>query len=212
MGAATTELRHLCRTLISAEDEADLAFMGRRVRGEIFFARRWILVEGPSEYLLLHALARAFNWPLDQHGVAVIDFQNNGNAGVYPGLADGFGIPWNMLTDGDAESEKFRAQILKRGFTDSDIAGRFNTLPRPNTLEDQLLVDGHEALLREILAQIGSPGALTCPLDEFRARLKNAKTGYMSALAPRIAVDPALAARMPAAFVELVQGLKAGTV
>jgi hypothetical protein len=32
------------------------------------------------------------------------------------------------------------------------------------------------------------------------------------ALAPRIAVDPALATRMPAAFVQLVQGLRAGTV
>jgi putative ATP-dependent endonuclease of the OLD family len=212
MRAAVIELRHSCRTLASAEDEADLAFMGRRVRGEIFFARRWILVEGPSEYLLLHALGRAFEWSLDQHGVAVIDFQNNGNAGVYPALAEGFGIPWHMVTDGDAESEKFRAQILKRGFTDADIVGRFITLPAPNTLEDQLLSDGHEALLREMMAQTGSPGVLSCPPDEFRARLKNAKTGYMSALAPRIAADPALAARMPAAFVALVQGLRAGTV
>lgn len=210
--AAVADLRHLCRYLVSQDDERDLAFMGRRIRGEIFFARRWILVEGPSEYLLIHALGRAMNWPLDRHGVAVIDFQNNGNAGIYPALAEAFGIPWRMITDGDAESAKFKAQILKRGFTEADIAGKFSTLPQPNSLEDQLLADGHEQLLRTVLDENGSPNALGCPLDEFRRRLKNAKTGYMAALAPRITADPGLAARMPAPFVALVQALKDGAL
>ncbi|WP_158670435.1 ATP-dependent nuclease, partial [Bradyrhizobium guangdongense] len=49
-------LRHSCRTLPSADDEMELGFHGRRVRGEIFFARRWILVEGVTEYLLVHAI------------------------------------------------------------------------------------------------------------------------------------------------------------
>jgi putative ATP-dependent endonuclease of OLD family len=210
--AAVADLRHLCRSLVSRDDETELAFMGRRIRGEIFFARRWILVEGPSEYLLMHALGRAMDWHLDRHGVAVIDFQNNGNAGIYPALADTFGIPWRMITDGDAESEKFKAQILKRGFTEADIVGKFSTLPRPNTLESQLLADGHEQLLRTVLHENGSPNAHGCPIDELRARLKNAKTAYMAALAPKIAADPALAGRMPTPFVALVQALKDGTV
>jgi putative ATP-dependent endonuclease of OLD family len=210
--AAVMELRHACRILVSPDDETELAFMGRRIRGEIFFARRWILVEGPSEYLLLHALGKAMDWVLDQHGVAVIDFQNNGSAGVYPALAEAFGIPWRMITDGDAESAKFKAQILKRGFTEADIGGRFGTLPAPNTLEDQLLADGHETLLRDTLADIGAHNAKTCPIDEFRGRLKNAKTAYMAALAPKVAADPALAALMPTPFVNLIQGLKDGTI
>lgn len=210
--AAVEKLRRDCRILVSPTDESELAFMGRRVRGEIFFARRWLLVEGPSEYLLLHALGKAMGWTLDQHGVAVIDFQNNGNAGVYPALAEAFGIPWRMVTDGDAESAKFKAQILKRGFTEADIAGRFSTLTVPNSLEAQLVADGHEQLLRDTLAELGSANAKTCPIDEFRGRLKNAKTAYMAALAPKIAADPLLAARMPAPFVSLIQGLKDGTI
>lgn len=212
MRAEVMELRHACRTLVSADDETELAIMGRRIRGEIFFARRWILVEGQSEYLLLHALGRAMDWLLDQHGVAVIDFQNNGNAGIYPALADALGIPWHMITDGDAESEKFKEQILKRGFTEADIAGRFTTLPSPNNLEDQIFSDGHEGLLRNILADMGSVNAKTCPLDEFRGRLKNSKLAYMAALAREIVADPALAARMPTPFVKLVQALKDGTI
>ncbi|WP_081432877.1 ATP-dependent nuclease [Acidiphilium cryptum] len=204
------QFRHLCRILPTAEDEEELGFHGRRVRGEIFFARRWIMVEGVTEYLLLHALGKALGWPLDDHGVAVIDFQQSGNAGIYPALAEAFGIPWNMIVDGDHEGEKFRRQIIDRGFDDEELEGRFVTLTPQNDLEDQLLADGHEQMLREILADIGGRSALDCPPDEFRARLKNRKTGYMGVLSLRVAADEALARRMPARFVDLVTALRDG--
>jgi putative ATP-dependent endonuclease of OLD family len=205
--SAIANLRHRCRILPSAEDEEELGFHGRRVRGEIFFARRWILVEGVTEHLLVHALGKALGWHVDAHGAAVIDFQQSGSAGIYPALADAFGIPWHMLTDGDGESAKFKQQILNRGFTEADIADHFTTLPPPRDLEDCLLADGHEAMLRDILAGISGQSARTCSYDEFVARLKNKKTGYMSVLAPRVAADPALAARMPATFVNLINTL-----
>jgi putative ATP-dependent endonuclease of OLD family len=203
-------LRHDCRTLPSAEDEEELGFHGRRVRGEIFFARRWILVEGVSEYLLLHALGKALEWPLDVHGVAVIDFQQSGSAGIYPALAEAFGLPWHMITDGDEESKKFRKQILDRGFGETDLVGRFSTHSEPNELEDQLIADGHEQLLRDILAIISSKTALTCSSDELRARVKKRKTGYMSVLAVRVAADATLAAKMPKEFVQLITKLRDG--
>jgi putative ATP-dependent endonuclease of OLD family len=202
-------LRHACRTLPSADDEVELAFHGRRVRGEIFFARRWLLVEGVCEHLLVHAMARTFGWPLDEHGVAVIDFQQSGNAGVYPALADAFGIPWDMVVDGDGESEKFKQQILDRGYTEADIKGKFSTHPKPQDLEDCLVALGHEGLLRKIMSETSGKAVLTCSLPEFMARLKNKKTGYMSKLAPMVAADPALAAKMPKAFLDLINGYKA---
>ena len=207
---AIDQLRRLCRVLPSAEDEEELQFHGRRVRGEVFFARRWILVEGVTEYLLLHALGKAFGWPLDNYGVSVIDFQQSGSAGIYPALADAFDIPWHMVVDGDNESAKFRRQILNRGFSDDDLDGRMVTLPPPRDLEDQLLADGHEQLLREALAGIAGKSALTCRKEELVARLKNRKAGYMSVLAPRIAGDEVLASRMPAAFVALIIRLRDG--
>jgi len=208
---AVRRLCHACRILPSTEDEEELGFHGRRVRGEIFFARRWILVEGVTEYLLVHALGRALGWPLDTHGAAVIDFQQSGSAGIYPALAQAFGIPWHMIVDGDGEAAKFRQQILDRGFDEDELTGRFITIPPPNQLEDQLIADGHEQMLRQILADLGGASALTCPPDEFRARLKNRKTDYMGVLSLRVAADPALAQRMPAAFVTLVTNLRDGT-
>ena len=209
--AHVQDLRYACRVLPSTRDEEELGFHGRRVRGEIFFARRWILVEGVTEYLLLHALGKAFDWPLDTHGVAVIDFQQSGNAGIYPALAEGFGIPWHMIVDADQEAAKFRQQILDRGFEEDVLANHFFTLTAPNDLEHQLLADGHEPLLREILAEIGATSARDCPADEFRARLQNKKTSYMGVLSLRVAKDQALAGRMPEPFVNLITTLRDNT-
>ncbi|WP_285059176.1 ATP-dependent nuclease [Pedobacter ginsengisoli] len=202
-------LRRIGRVLISKDDENDLSFLGRRIRGEIFFARRWILVEGISEYLLLNALGQVLGYDLDQHGIAIIDFQNNGNAGIYAALAESFEIPWHMITDGDAESEQFKKQLLNRGFNDQDLADHFSTLTLPNSLEDQLLADGHEMLLREILRDIGVNQAMTCTIEEFSKKLKGKKTAYMSRLAHIIAKDTGLAAQMPVQFVSLIEDLKA---
>jgi putative ATP-dependent endonuclease of OLD family len=209
--AAVRHFRHMCRILPTLQDEEELGFHGRRVRGEIFFARRWILVEGVTEYLLVHALGNALGWSLDTHGVSVVDFQQSGSAGIYPALAEAFRIPWHMIADGDDEGGRFRQQILDRGFREDELAGHFVALPAPNDLEDQLIADGHLELLREILAEISGPTALTCTEEQFRSRLKKRKTGYMGALSLRVAEDAALARRMPTAFVDLITNLRDGT-
>jgi putative ATP-dependent endonuclease of OLD family len=207
---AVRRLHHACRMLPSVQDEEDLSFHGRRVRGEVFFARRWLLVEGVTEYMLVHALGRAIGWPLDVHGVAVIDFQQSGNAGIYPALAQAFGIPWYMVVDGDQEAVKFRKQIVDRGFDAGELTGHFFTLTPPNDLEDQLIADGHEARLRQILTDLGDPTAAGCPLADLRARLKNRKTAYMGVLARQISNNEPLARQMPAQFVTLITNLRDG--
>jgi putative ATP-dependent endonuclease of OLD family len=205
-------LQHACRVLISEKDESTLSFLGRRLRGEIFFARRWLLVEGQCEYLLLNALGHALDYDLDQHGVVIVDFKNNGSAGIYAALADAFGIPWNMVADGDVEGAKFKAELKKRGFRDADLVAHVTTLPSPNVLEDQLLADGHEPLLRTILTEfIGGP-VQTCTVDELKKHLANRKTSYMTRLASRVAADPYLARQMPTPFLNLIDGLRSGSL
>ena len=210
MSNKVASFRRDCRALVSKEDESALALLGRRMRGEIFFAGQWLLAEGQSDYLLLHAIGVALGYDLDQHGVAVIDFQNNGNPGVYAGLADALEIPWMMITDGDAEGEKIRRLLLKRGFTEDDANDHISRLPTPNDLEEQLIADGHENLLRGILADTQDESAKTCSLDEFKKRLKNKKTAYMTELAPMVATDTALAMKMPEPFVNAIEHLKNG--
>jgi len=202
------ELRHRSRYLPSAEEERELGFHGRRVRGEIFFARRWIIVEGVCEYLLLQAIGRAAGWPLDNHGVTVIDFQQSGSAAVYPALADAFNIPWDMILDADKAHINCRKQILDRGYREQDLKDRVVLHPKDYDLEACLVADGHEKLLREIMAEKGDKSNLNCPLEEFISRLRNRKTDYASSLAIKVAGDPELAKTMPKALVELIERLK----
>ena len=115
-----------------------------------------------------------------------------------------------MITDGDAEGVKFRDQLLKRGFTTADLQDRLKTLPPPRDLEDQLIADGHEALLRTILVEATSNRANQLSAEDFLVALKKNKIPCISRLALRVETDPALALLMPAPFVELVQALKAG--
>ena len=206
------ELRHSSRLLPSVRDETELGFHGRRIRGEIFFARRWLLVEGVCEYLLCHALGKVMGWPLDAHGVAVIDFQNSGSAGIYSALAEAFQIPWNMIVDGDAGGENCLKQIAERGFSEDEVNTRIITLPKPHDLEACLLAEGHEDLLRKILDERGEIGVLTCSVAELQSRLRNRKTDYMSALSAKIGADLVLAGKMPKAFVDYIAKLKGGVL
>lgn len=202
------DFRTSCRILPSQEDEAELAFHGRRVRGEIFFARRWILVEGVCEYLLLNAVAKALDWPLDTHGVAVIDFQLCGSPGIYAALAEAFGIPWDMITDADGESQKFRTQLLARGFSEESLKDRLVTLDGSNNLEEQLIADGHEAVLREALFEAGHSDAKTLALNDLKKKLRKRKTDYMRELVAKVSADGELAEKMPKPFVALIKNLK----
>lgn len=201
-------LRHQSRILLTIEDERKLGFHGRRVRGEVFFARHWILVEGLAEYLLVNALGTALDWPLDAHGVAVVDFQQSGGAGIYPALAEAFNIPWNMIVDGDQAGAKFKEQILKRGFSHGDLARHFEMLPQEKSLEDQLVADDNDQLFLEILEEIGVELAPQSTNADLARELKSNKIGYMGILASRVANDQELAQKMPAPFVNLITELK----
>jgi len=66
---------------LNDEDLSDFERLSiKRIRGEILFARGWLLCEGQCEYILLKHFADMLEKPLDQFGISVIDFKNNGYA------------------------------------------------------------------------------------------------------------------------------------
>jgi putative ATP-dependent endonuclease of OLD family len=148
----------------------------RRIRGEIFFARRWFLVEGQAEFHLIQALGRAMAYDLDEHGAAVIDAQNNGNPAIFAVLARALGIPWIAVFDGNAAGKKFVTQIAKRAFEKAEVLRRCHCLPGGN-LEAQLLHDGFEPELRDVQLKLGYPDALTVNRTVIEQRLDKHKTG-----------------------------------
>jgi putative ATP-dependent endonuclease of OLD family len=191
-----------------ADDELRaLETFARRIRGEIFFARRWFIVEGQAEYLIVHALARAMNYDLDEHGVSVIDAVNNGHPATFAALARALGIPWLAVFDGDAAGTGYVNSILDRDFSAPEVAQRCSTLPS-GTLEQQLLADGLEPELRTILQNIGQANAATVNRPGLEKCLDDNKTRYAAELSAQLAANAALAQRMPQALRNAITALR----
>lgn len=209
MSAIHAELRKVYDASVEyiPDDELQaLETYARRIRGEIFFARRWLLVEGQSEYHIVHGMAKGLGYDLDEHGVAVIDFQNNGNSSCFPALARALGYPWLMVADGDAAGADFLASVAGRGFGDAEMRQRAARLPN-GTLEEQLVHDGLQAELKEILTGLGTPAGGFNDAELLKA-LKDDKSGYAAVLGNRCATDPGLTARMPQAFQDAIRSLR----
>ena len=201
------ELRDKSLLYIPDDELRALETFARRIRGEIFFARRWMIVEGQAEYLIVHALARALDYDLDEHGVSVIDAMNNGHPATFAALARALEIPWVAVLDGDDAGLSYVRAISARDFDAVFVAQRCKTLPA-GTLEQQLLADGLEPELRAVLQSIGETDALTIARAALERCLDNKKTSYAAELAPRIAADVTLAQRMPQAFRDAITGLR----
>lgn len=120
---------------ISDSDISKLESWAKRIRGEIFFARKWILCEGQAEYAILGAIAEKLGRPLDSHGIAVIDYQNNGSPGAFASLARSLGFEWAMICDGDQGGDDHITQLKNKNFEDNEIQRRVVQLPKNLDLE-----------------------------------------------------------------------------
>ena len=72
----------------------------RSTRGNLLFARCWLLVEGETEILLFEECARICEWDLLLGGVCCIEFTHVGVERLIK-LANQLGIEWILVADGD---------------------------------------------------------------------------------------------------------------
>lgn len=114
---------------LTDDEISDLETYAKRVRGEVFFARAWLLCEGQSEYVLLRYFADVLDKSLDNEGITVVDFQNNGSPGAFIGLAKALGIPWIMFCDNDDACEGFIKQAKNCGLTKQELDDLVRPLP-----------------------------------------------------------------------------------
>ncbi len=204
---ALRDLRDRSTLYIPDGELQALETFARRTRGEIFFAVRWMIVEGQADYLVAHAVAQALSYDLDQHGVAVIDAKNNGSPAAFAALARALGIPWLAVFDGDDEGEKYIRSIRNRGFGEDDVNRRCRRHP-DGDLEAQFVADGLGPELREILAELGVANPDELSHEAFARRLRDHKTACAAALATRLRADPDIVQRAPAAFRWAVEQLR----
>lgn len=156
---------------LTERDEADLQRYIDVSRGEIFFARGVILVEGDAERFLIPAFAEALGIPLDILGITVCSVGGT-NFTPYVKLLgpQGLNIPHVILTDRDpngASHPRVRRRLInvlelretgvnyRRLDADAVIARAepFGYFVNSNTLEPELFTGGLAEAMQEIIEE-----------------------------------------------------------
>ena len=94
----------------------------RHARGELLFARCWILGEGETEVTLLPELARILGKDLERNGIRCVAYRQS-DINLFIEVADAMGIYWIALTDndhpqGESDQEKVRTSLGTRQLDD----------------------------------------------------------------------------------------------
>jgi putative ATP-dependent endonuclease of OLD family len=85
---------------LNPRDQRKFDFLVRRTRGELFFARCWLLGEGETEAILFAGVAEVLGLDLEQAGVRCLEYRL-GDIDYFLDAANALGISWHCLTDAD---------------------------------------------------------------------------------------------------------------
>lgn len=118
----------------------------RRTRGELLYARCWLLVEGETDTILYNGAADALGFDLDRRGVRCVEYRQTGIE-VLVRVASGLGIECYMVADTDAQGDK-DASAARSILGDTEDGERI-VLPY-NSPEEMLYSSGFTSMYREI--------------------------------------------------------------
>ncbi|MHB1638124.1 MAG: ATP-dependent nuclease [Thermoplasmataceae archaeon] len=197
---------------LSDSEIEKLGTFAKRIRGEVLFARAWLLCEGQSEYLLIQYFAELMGKPLDQYGVTVIDYQNNGSPGIFIALARTYDISWIMLSDSDKGGKECIEQARKRGLTTEEMDYLVRGLPIENAdLEMYLVKNGFEweymKILEERGKRLGRKLGEVGFEEEIAAEIRKEKLEYIHALIEKLKTSGADQSRVPQFFKSVINDL-----
>jgi putative ATP-dependent endonuclease of OLD family len=197
---------------LSDAEIADLERFTKRIRGEIYFARAWLLCEGPSEFVLLRYFAELLGTPLDEKGVSVIDFQNNGAPAPFVKLARAFEIPWMLTCDNDQAGQAFLEAVSKLGLSTEEKKDLLRPLPGTDMDLEQFLVRSGlipeiEAILPALNIQPVNQKGSAPYLEEIAESLRKAKGTYPDLLVQVLRRNGADDAKIPVFLKELLDAI-----
>lgn len=129
------------QNIFTKEELYDLNMYVQRTRGEILFARKWILYEGQTEDIIIQYCAEKLGYNIEQYGVSGICYRSNGSAGAFIKLAKVLGIDWVLLGDGDQQGTTTIKEIKNCGYTDDEIENKV-FLTKEKDLESEFVKNG----------------------------------------------------------------------
>jgi putative ATP-dependent endonuclease of OLD family len=154
-------------------------------RGELYFARIWLLVEGETEQTIFNGVLNHDGF-LDRLGVRIIEYAQN-DFDTFLILAEQIGMNWFLVSDGDSEGKKYNEKALEHIATGQSPDDRIIKIDE-STLEVHLMMNGFGAEYEGCLSDqtrgrvSGTPGTIEYFESVYKA-IKN------SSSKPQIAVD-----------------------
>jgi putative ATP-dependent endonuclease of the OLD family len=102
----TLKASRLADVTLDANDTRKFNFHIRRDRGELLFARCWILGEGETEATLIPESARILVEDFEHAGIRFVTYQTGISLEPCLNVANGMGIHWVVLADNDGQGIK----------------------------------------------------------------------------------------------------------
>ena len=112
----------------------------RRTRGELFFARVWVLVEGETDVIILSGAARVLGVDLEQSAVRVVEYAQVGLS-TFITAADSLGVAWHVFSDGDGAGLKTAATV-RNALSGRTEGEHLTLLPNGDPMEPYLCRNG----------------------------------------------------------------------
>lgn len=159
----TVKAHALSSGTLSPDERRKIDFHIRFGRGELLFARCWILCEGETELTLLPGLARHLGIDLERRGVRCVQYQHVGLE-VYLKFANDFGISWCVLSDSDLQGKRDKEKVdAYRGTRPLKVV--LHPMPEPD-IEQYLCTVGFGTVYESMLSTRLKSTVQASPGDE----------------------------------------------
>lgn len=129
---------------LDPKDQRMFDFHIRHARGELLFARCWLLGEGETEITLFHEIARHLGIDLERAGVRCVPYRLGASIELFLKVAKDLGIRWCALTDNDQQGQKDQKQVATYTLP-ADLSAVLHAMPE-NDIEAHLCSAGFGAV------------------------------------------------------------------
>lgn len=103
----------------------------RRNRGELLFARCWLLVEGETEVSVFDECADLMGINFHALGIRIIEYSQAGGPGIFIKVADELELQWHFVADGDEKGLEY-AEVAKQYLNGRDEVDYISVLKYSN--------------------------------------------------------------------------------
>jgi putative ATP-dependent endonuclease of OLD family len=137
-----TRIYSLPEPLLGEEEIRKFTHHVRRNRGELLFARCWLLVEGETEVTVITAAAELMGKNLSRFGIRLVEYSQAGGPGIFIKAADSLSIQWHTVADNDDSGNK-SVKTVEKLLKDKNKNDYLTQLDSPN-MDILLCQSGYE--------------------------------------------------------------------